>query len=362
MTNLRAVQLCRVPAGVLLLLVVSGCARFGAPVVERAERGERWQGRYIPVAAYAWYARAASFEGRGQLDDAESAYLEAASADPESGSIWAHIGALRCAQKRDDAEEAFDRAMDTGNDGAVVLTLRGRCALVQGRFEDALDDGRAAVQRDPRLIGASLLVVGALRALGRSAEASRYMNALAARYPNARIVQEEQRELARQNGDVFRAQLAIEALDPEGDSQLAARGHAALDLALMDEDLDLARKRAIVLGVSGSELALRAIALGTPTLAVEQADLVLAASPEDGDARIALLVALERTAQFERLNAVLAQPVSAPAESLLPLAVLLFGELLEHRSGAEAARAWRAAHPVAPSSDPLLERVRARAP
>ncbi len=337
-----------------------GCATLTAPSVERAEQGRRWEGRYIPVESYAWFARGVSFEARGDLAQAEAAYIQAATSDPESGSIWAHIGAVRCARSAKDADEAFDQALDTENDGAVVLTMRARCALAQRRWADALDDGRAAVEREPASIPANLVVVDALVGLARAREAEQWLDALVARYPGALAAQERRRTLAHERGDAFRERRATEALEPEADAALLTEGREALDQALMSDDLELARERAIQLEIPGAVVALRAVALGKTVLGLKQAELVLRAAPDDADARIAELVALERAGNADALSAAIAAPLPEGAAELHPLAALLFGELLENRSGSVAAAAWRAAHPIEPSQDPLVERLRLR--
>lgn len=345
----------------LLPATVVGCASASGGSVERAENGRRFEGRYVSVEAYAWYARGANLEARGDLRAAEAAYSKAAEADPESGSIRARIGALRCAQGRKDAVDAFADALFTENDTAVVLIERGRCSLHSGHYEEALEDGRAAVSHAPDSIQASLLVVNAYLGLERPEDAERWLDALSARSPGAPVVAEQRAALARARGDVFRARRAAEALDPEGDAELVARGREAVDHALYSGELALARARALTLRMSDAELALRAVALGRAELGLEQARLVLDAAPGDESARVAELSALEQQGKLSEFVESLATAREPEPQELEPLAVLLFGELLERRSGVEAARAWRTSNPVAASHDPLVEKLRRRA-
>ncbi len=343
-----------------LSLTLASCATFQPATVERVDRGQRFQGRYVSVEAYAWYARAANLEARGDLRGAELAYLEASNADPASGAIWARIGAIRCAQGKSDARPAFDEALSIGTDTAVVLVERGRCALRSRKYQDALEDGEKAVARSPDSIGASLLVVDALLGLGKPRDAERWLDALSARFPGVPVVAEKRSAVARERGDTFRARRAAEALDPTADSALVVEGRAAVDDALVDGRLDLARQRALTLRMQGAELALRAVALGQSKLGLEQARFVLDASPDDANARIAELSALERSGKLEEHSAALVYPTEETTE-LDALAVLLFGELLERRAGADAASAWLRANPVSTSSDPLVEKLRRRA-
>jgi tetratricopeptide (TPR) repeat protein len=368
--------------------------------VDRLDAGRAWRGRPIPALSYAWYARGAHLEARGQLEQAEAAYVEAAQLDPESGALWARVGALRCLRGATGTTSAFKRAWETNNDRTAVLVARGQCALRSRRPADAEADGRAAVARAPRSIDANLLVVDALVAQGKEDEGVRWLDALAAYLPGARRVQTRRIAEARLRNDTSRERRArelhapplhVELIDaPPSDPELDARGRAALDAALALEDVERALRRGTTLGLRPAELALRAIALGRPALAEELARFVLAADPADAEARIALLAARDlQTTPF-------AEPVAPPSTAgagapapvgttagtagppdplnadlvwsgdvrsggeLGPLAVLLFAELLERRAGPAAAELWRKAHPAEPTTDPLVESVRGR--
>lgn len=366
--------------------------------VDRLDGGQVWRGRYIHALSYAWYARGAHLEARGQLEEAETAYFEAAQRDPESGALWARLGALRCLRGASGTTTAFKRAWETKNDRTTVLVERGRCALRSRRATDAEADGRAAVSRAPRSIDANLLVVDSLLEQGKEDEALRWLDALAAYLPGARRVQGRRIAEARLRDDAPRERRAREAraatalleqMDATpSDPELEVRGRAAVDAALALEDFDRALRRGTALGIRPSEIALRAIALGRPSLGEQLARFVLAADPTDPEARIALLAAMDlQTAPFPEplvppatAGALFPTPRGTGTDEAMPpatadvdwqhgmragselssLAILLFAELLERRIGPDAADFWRKAHPPESTTDPLVEQLRAR--
>src|SRR5690606_3146210 len=187
--------------------------------------------------------------------------------------------------------------------------------------------------------------------------------------PGARQVHTRRVLQARARGDVSRerrarerhlALVSQETLErPSDDPEVDVRGPAAVDAALQRNDLELALRRATLLGMRGAEIALRAVALGRPELARKQAELVLAADPNDVNGRVALHLAHELLGSTPPAPTESRDPLPSSGD-LHPLAVMLFGELLDRRVGRLASEPWRQAHPVPPSSDYLVERVRRR--
>ncbi len=361
-----------------LACVLAGCSSTPSSV-DRVHDGRVWRGRYIHSFSYALYARGVHLEAQGHLREAEAAYLEAANHDPQSGSAWARIGAVRCLRGDEDAAvEAFAEGWRTDNDRTLLLLERGRCALRAEDFEAALRDGRAAVARSPRSIEASLLTIDALQGLRRDEEATRWLDALAAFAPGARHVHAQRASHAQARGDVSRerrarerglAVISWETLEhPIDDPEVEVRGAAAIDAALQRGDLELAVRRAALLGMRGAEVALRAVALGRPELARRQAEVVLAADPDEANGRVALYLADELLGSAARTPPQGGQRGAPPSsgaplrssDALHPLAVMLFGELLDRRVGPLAGELWREAHPLTPSADYLVERVRGR--
>jgi tetratricopeptide (TPR) repeat protein len=350
----------------LVMAAATGCS-FGSASVDRVDNGQAWRGRYIPAGGYAWYARGAHLEARGQLEDAEEAFLQAVRHDPESGSTWARIGAIRCLRSDGDSEQAFRKGWETRHDRMIVLLERGKCSLLSGHPEKALRDGQAATRRLPRSIDANLLVIDSLTALGRQEEALRWLDALAAFAPGAHRVQSRRLAEARARGDIAREQRAREVRNallraqtleaPIEDPELAARGKAAVDAALLSEQFDLALQRATIIGMHKSELALRAVALGRPELARRIAALVLEADPADANGRLALVLANDVSPPSALPEPQFHLTSDAP---LHPIAILLFGEMLDRKVGGEAGHLWRNAQAVPASEDPLVERLRGR--
>ena len=135
---------------------------------------------------------------------------------------------------------------------------------------------------------------------------------------------------------------------------------AAVDAALARDETDAAERIARHAGLPLVEVAVRAAALGRTTYARGRAQLVVAADPADGSARVAAAVACDALGDAAGLETALAMPrgVSAPS----PLARLLLAELLERRVGAVAARAYLGAVPASGglSADALLARTSKR--
>jgi hypothetical protein len=128
-----------------------------------------------------------------------------------------------------------------------------------------------------------------------------------------------------------------------------------VDGALERGDLRKARSLAVQARLPSGLVAVRAVALGLPELASEQARLVLAADPRDADAWIALLTAtdlLGNTAAFQRT---LSMPFGYAR--LDPLSVRLMTEVLARRVGPEAAAAWLRAYGNLPRPRDSLERA-----
>jgi uncharacterized protein with PIN domain len=106
---------------------------------------------------------------------------------------------------------------------------------------------------------------------------------------------------------------------------------------------------------------LRAVAVGAAFFAKDQAELVLAADPGDGDARIAAVVAADLLRDDDALTHAMAIEVS-PSTTLSPLASVLMAELLERRAGPAAKKAWLEAlgAPVGEGGDALTRDVAKR--
>jgi tetratricopeptide (TPR) repeat protein len=357
--------------GALLALALAGC---GEPAVVRLVDGRPVSGRFIGDDAYALYLWAADAEARGDLAQARRGFEQAALADPRSPEIWTRIGALRCRMEPSPsmppgAALAFDKAEAVDPSFGPAFRERARCLLAHGEAAAAALAADRAVALDPDDVETSLLRADALARAGRAEEARRALHSVAARFPRSSAVVRALFALARSTGD---AALADEAsrraaeLPPDLAASLRDEAPAGSPLAGVDEalragDLEGARRRALHARIPGSEVALRAVALGKPALARAQAELLLGADPTDASARIALAAAADLAGDLGLLaRAMDRMPARGTPPS--PLARLLFAEVLDRRVGAAAARVWlgEEATVAAPGGDALVEATRRR--
>lgn len=328
------------PFGVAVAGLVTGCGVLGDDAVTRRVHGHTQVGHFVGEDAYLAYAEGAIAEAKSDHERALAAYQRAADEDPRSADPWTRIAAVRCARgdAADATEAAFARAIHRDPTYAPAFSERARCRLSRGDAERALGDAETAVRLDPSDPTTTLGLAACLRALGRDAEAARWLRGLRARAPGEPRTQAELSALTAGTGTPERR--------PLGD----------VDAALAASDLPRARKAATG-KLSSAELALRAAALGAMGLAREQALLVLGAEPTSADARVALLVAgdaLADTVAVERALSAVPERTAPPS----PLAALLLREVLSRRAGEGAAEAI--AIPPADERDPLVVRVRAR--
>jgi tetratricopeptide (TPR) repeat protein len=335
--------------------------------------GHRVQGRFVADEAYAAYLKGVVLETQGRLEAAMAAYGEAIDHDPESAELWTRLGVLRCSEalrsggKSAGPWDAFRRASEIDPTYEETWTEKARCHLKRGELGDAASAARVAVSLDPDRADPAILLALVLERQGHEEESRRWLDGLVAREPWSLAAHEAMVAFATRTRDDVRRQASEEALavlrPPRADGKAPRRDSASLadiDAAIERGDFDRARRLALGARISSGALALRAAALGSIPFARAQADLVLAADPGDGDARVAATVAADLARDDVALErAVSAMPrVGAP---LSPLATLLMAELLARRIGPDAQRAWMdAAGPLAKSDDPLVAAVAAR--
>jgi predicted Zn-dependent protease len=333
--------------------------------------GHPVEGRFVAGQAYAAYLKGVVLESEDQIEGALAAYDEAIAHDPDSAELWTRIGVLRCAARRkpDSAEtgapwEAFDRAVKIDPEYDEAWTGRARCHLKRGEVDAAVRAARVAVALDPDGAAPSILLAQALERQSKTDEARRWLDGLIARNPSSVEAHEAVIAFAARTHDEPRrlaAEEALVALRPTRRRETTRDGAqlSAVDAALTSGDFDRARRLGLAARISSGAVALRAAALGKRSFALSQAELVLAADPTDGDARVAAIVA----ADLARDDAGLARTISAlPAGGarLSPLATLLLAELLERRVGPAAKSAWMQGEPVAAGGDALVEAVARR--
>jgi hypothetical protein len=228
-----------------------------------------------------------------------------------------------------------------------------------------------------------LLYATILATMGRSKEAVRLVEELSLRRPSSMTALKELRNFAivtRDQAAATQASKRLAALhnpgratDVQADITLGAGAGPsqegpfaaleAVDAALREGDLKLARKLARKTQLVPAEIAVRAAALGKISLAREQAELVLGAEPTETGARIALAVAADLARDTALLHRSIAGIPGAAGGALAPpslLARMLFAEVLHRRVGAEAARLWLglADGPI-PDQEPFRGRLEA---
>jgi tetratricopeptide (TPR) repeat protein len=298
-----------------------GAACTTPATTQRIVAGRTLEGRYVAPEAYAAVLHAELLAAQGMTQRAHEAYQDAAELAGYSPEIWTRLGALACQLKRPDFEDAFAKAEARDAHYEPLWRARAECALTQGDPSRALQAAERAIALDPTQAHDSELVVQALSRLQQTHEATRWQHAfelLALRNPSL------SKPMNAEGGNV----------------------QAALDRALRAHDLPLARRLALRLRIDPSALALRALTLGLPQPALEQAQLVLGANPSDADARVAALCAADLLRDTSRFHALLITPLKS--ESLRPAAVVELDRLLSRRTstGEEPADS------TAPTKDP----------
>jgi len=272
----------------------------GAGGVTRMADGVRYEGRFINPEAYAAYLLGVEHEARGEFKEAQEAYLEAHTEDPDSAEVWARIGAVRCFSSEPSAGPAAGRAafergleLDPGYYGCYLE--RARCAERARDFPSALTDALAAVARRPQDEPANLLVARALEAQGKPAEARAWLEAYRS-YHSATLDTERALEAARHPGSPAKAA-------PTSVDSSSMRSAAFAELRA-----------------------------GRAEHARQQAQIELEADPSNADAWIATLVAcdaLRDDACFDATISRLQTPTLSPSSTALGY----LRELLARRAG-----------------------------
>ncbi|HMJ13889.1 MAG TPA: hypothetical protein VK524_20870 [Polyangiaceae bacterium] len=338
----------------------SACSSGGE--VTRLVRGQPLPGRYISVAAYAAYARGTYLEAHGDLRGAGVAYEQAARFDDHSAEVWTKIGDLRCRRSDPRADTAFRRARELDAEYEPAWRGLAQCELGHGQPRAALTHALHALKLDPDQQETSLLLVSIYERLGLLADARRYLDASVARWPRSVETLRALLEFARRTADAARAERAQTSLRALGSQrkdvlELTRRDRFYdIDRALERAELKRARQLAVLAHLPGGALAVRAAALGVAELALKLADLVLAADPTDGDARIAALAAADLQDDPESFERRLADLASAGPEPST-LATRVMADLLARRVSAEAAHAWLRGYGELPPARDTLERA-----
>jgi tetratricopeptide (TPR) repeat protein len=296
----------------------AACTLF-QPTVSRRMHGVTTEGRFVDEVAYATYAEAAVAEAKHDWKAAELGYGRVLSRDPASEDAAARLGAVRCARgDRAGADDAFRKSLTIDPEFAPAYFERARCELAANELGVAEVDARRALALAPMTLGSTRLLAEIVEKKGDIPEARRLRDGLAL--------------------------LASKHVDPPAPPLLAE-----VDRALASGELAEARRRATRARVSSGQLAVRAAALGLGALARVQASLVLAADPNDANARIALLAASD-LANDPTSFAHALEDVPEVSQTPSTLARLLLADVLRRRGVSSVV-------PLPAASDDPLEKV-----
>jgi tetratricopeptide (TPR) repeat protein len=315
------------------------------------------RGPYIEPSTYAAYTDGAYLEARGEWRAAEEAYRRALEQDPDSPSIWTRLGVILCRDDLQSALEAFRRANEHSGHGPA-WAARARCLYEHRRSPDALASAKAAIGFDPTDADANLLIAEIYREQARPASSSAWLfawllldphslshwKALAAQADAladrslSLLLRSELEQRVDQGSEIGAA--ALSALQPP---KLSPGLHKALEEAVARGDLARARTSAHAAGISELDLATLALEMGSTSLAASQAQLLLGADPQNGDAWIVALAAAALASDeegFARLLTTAAgtrPPRAALAEHMTSLLSWWIGEA----AASEWAEAYR---------------------
>jgi tetratricopeptide (TPR) repeat protein len=301
----------------VLVLVACGSAH----TTERVFTGRTERGPYIEPEAYAAFAEGVYLEEQSDRDGALRAFRRAQSRDPDSPGIATRIGALLC---RSDPAAALEELETSGiaREYAPAWAVRAACLHRQGNPDEALEAARRAVRLDPQNAAANLLTARLLRERAEPDRAGAWLFGWLLSDPGASASWRAITEEAALSGDASLGELARE-LGPLSD----AGAHA--------EPAGPEAERPMT-------LATRAAQHGQLALALEQAELALAADPRDADALVVALYAAALVGDEAALTRVLesTRGTTAPSPELAPL----LEHVLRLRVGDEAAERWLVAY------------------
>jgi hypothetical protein len=335
--------------GALVAVATSLTACASGSEVVRVFDGQATAGPYISDEAYGAYARGALLEASGEYTDAATAYERALDASPGSAAIWVRLAAVRC-RLGASVESELTEAYRLDPEYAPLWREWAQCSLGRGQAARARTLAERALAFDPDDEQTTLVLARIEERLGNAERAGELLVAQGVRSSGYAGIWRAALELAERRKDATLARLARAGLGRAGLRDPTRATHAvrsrallaAIDRALLSNELDLARQLAPRAQLSAGALAVRAAAVGAARAAHNQADFVLDADPDNADAWIAGLVAadlLDDEARFETCLARWSASMSTPS----PEAARLYRDLLDRRVGSAAARAWSTA-------------------
>lgn len=315
------------------LSLASGCGR-GA--VARMVDGEVVSGRFIHPASYAAYVRGAVAEADGQDLAARGYYVEAASFDAEGVQIWTRLGAVLCRLgERRAADRAFERAVALEASYQPLYGARARCALRQGRVEQALKDSERAIELDPLDDASVGLWIESARRGGGKIDTTAWSR--------------ERRAMAPFGGT---------SEERTSDKTFEER----IDEALLARKIALAQQLARKAHFDPRRLGTRALLLGRAEVAVVLARRRLRADPHDSDNRVLFALATDLAGRPHDFADSWQQVPSQPRGLSLRGRLMMVEILLRH-AGLRAADPWLRSlskDRLAILADPLARRLLVR--
>jgi tetratricopeptide (TPR) repeat protein len=133
-------------------------------------------GKLEPIAVE-HYNRAVGFHQKGFLNQAITEYQAAIKVDGRLTQAWCNLGGIYTAQGKDDqALATLEKAMAINPKDPVTLSGYGQALYNVGRFKDAIESWRHALEIDPKFKGCAYNLATALRKLGRPKEAEEVIN------------------------------------------------------------------------------------------------------------------------------------------------------------------------------------------
>ena len=126
-----------------------------------------------PDSAATWNAKGTSLYSQSKYDEAQQAFNKAIELDPKSPPIWYNKGnALYSQGKYDEAIKAYDKVIELDPKYAYVWFAKGKAFYYQRKHDEAIQCFDKALVSNPQNADAWNLKGSALNALGRSTEAN----------------------------------------------------------------------------------------------------------------------------------------------------------------------------------------------
>lgn len=345
-------------------IALSACAE---PKVIRVYNGDPVTGRFIDYEAYASYGRGIEAERDRNFRVAARWFEEAAQYDPNSVEVWTHLVSTYCSVSgMTKAQAAFAEGQRIDPTYEPLYRAQARCALANSRFEEGAKYAARAIELDPDQDDAIVVYAVCAKELQKYDDATRVVDSHLLRHPNSVATWQVRLELAQAQHDAGAAKKAAEALlrlAPRMADELTAAEPTLAPLARVDDairqgNIDEARKAARRAHLPPGELAVRAVALGAPKLAREQAEHVLGADPASAAARVALASASDVLADEPKVALALEIPANERLTPLSPLARLVYADLLARHADRSAARAFVGSLATDKTDDPVYEALR----